>query len=120
MLLRTGKAALYRVWSETQAGFASIRGSPPDLYKVLLLKVRSSACASLHCLVHQNDPGHLLTARMLSRHDTDAPSLVSRRRTPSGIVAFLLRISVFRHGILAVVGRLHTRIYCPYPSMLMC
>ena len=42
MLLRTGKAALSRVWSETQAGFASLRGSPPDLYKVLVLKVRSA------------------------------------------------------------------------------
>ena len=46
MLLRTGKAALYRVWTETRAGFASIRGSPPDLYKVLVLKASSSVCSS--------------------------------------------------------------------------
>ena len=40
MVLKTGKAALRRVWSETRAGFASLHGSPPDLYKVLVLKVK--------------------------------------------------------------------------------
>ena len=46
MLLRAGKAALSRVWTETRAGFASIRGSPPDLYKVLVLKVRCVVTSS--------------------------------------------------------------------------
>ena len=46
MVLKYGKAALHRVWSETRAGFASLHGSPPDLFKVLILKVRS------RCLPH--------------------------------------------------------------------
>ncbi len=47
MVVQYGKAALHRVWSETRAGFASLHGSPPDLFKVLILKVRS------RCLPHK-------------------------------------------------------------------
>ena len=47
MVLKTGKAALRRVWIETRAGFASLHGSPPDLYKVLVLKVRLLAVTAL-------------------------------------------------------------------------
>ena len=48
MVLMLGKAALRRVWTETRAGFASLHGSPPDLYKVLILKA-SSRCVVQQC-----------------------------------------------------------------------
>ena len=47
MVLKYGKAALHRVWSETRAGFVSLHGSPPDLWKVLILKVRSRCLLSV-------------------------------------------------------------------------